>query len=156
MRPTLQAAIAAQVAQGCGRIVVVPVFFGQGGHVRQDLPRLLNETRSAHPDVRIACTPAVGENEAVLRAIAELCDERLARGDTARFAAAAGGILPRSAPRTNAGELGRHTARHARRRSFGHTGRIDTCGTPVSRALLRTAPRIDPLIPERHARRRSA
>jgi sirohydrochlorin cobaltochelatase len=73
MTPSLEEAIAAQAADGCTRVVVVPVFFGQGGHLRRDLPMLLERTRHAHPGLRIECTGAVGEDEAVLQAIARFC-----------------------------------------------------------------------------------
>jgi sirohydrochlorin cobaltochelatase len=79
MKPSLQEAVAAQVAQGCVRVVVVPVFFGQGGHIRQDLPRLIDAIRRAHPQVRIDCTDAVGEDDAVLSAIATFCERELKR-----------------------------------------------------------------------------
>lgn len=79
MAPTLPEAVAAHVADGCTRIVVVPVFFGQGGHVRHDLPCLIDEIRAAHPQVRIDCATAVGEDETVLGAIAALCERELAR-----------------------------------------------------------------------------
>lgn len=39
MTPDLPAAVAAQAADGCDAITVVPVFFGQGGHVRRICPK---------------------------------------------------------------------------------------------------------------------
>ena len=41
-------------------IDVVPLFLGMGGHLREDLPPLLEELREAHPQVRRA-SRAVGE-----------------------------------------------------------------------------------------------
>jgi sirohydrochlorin cobaltochelatase len=73
MSPDLPAAIAGQVAGGCSDITVVPVFFGQGGHVRRDLPDLVDQCRRLFPGVRISCATAVGEDEAVLDAIAAFC-----------------------------------------------------------------------------------
>lgn len=77
MQPSLQAAIAAQVARGCDRIVIVPVLMGQGGHVRRDLPPLLDQARLTHPHVRIDCAPPIGEDEAVLLALAACCERAL-------------------------------------------------------------------------------
>ncbi|MGZ2745746.1 sirohydrochlorin chelatase [Burkholderia stagnalis] len=73
MTPSLDTAVAAQVAAGCTRITVVPVFFGQGGHVRRDLPQLVDACRAAHPGVAIRCATAVGEDDGVLDAIARYC-----------------------------------------------------------------------------------
>ncbi|NUU00880.1 sirohydrochlorin chelatase [Herbaspirillum robiniae] len=73
MQPGLPEAAALEIAAGAQRITVVPVFLGQGGHVRRDLPQLLEQLRQAHPQVRIDAVPAAGEDEAVLQAIAAYC-----------------------------------------------------------------------------------
>jgi sirohydrochlorin cobaltochelatase len=66
-------AIDAQIAQGCTTITVVPVFFGQGGHIRRDLPALIAQCQDAHPDVKLNCATAVGEDDGVLDAIVQYC-----------------------------------------------------------------------------------
>jgi sirohydrochlorin cobaltochelatase len=71
MQPSLEEAIASQVAAGATEVVVVPVFFGQGGHLRNDFPVLLSSCQERFPDVQLSATPAVGEDEAVLQAIIE-------------------------------------------------------------------------------------
>jgi sirohydrochlorin cobaltochelatase len=73
MTPDLEAAAAALVARGCTALRIVPVFLGQGGHVRQDLPALVARVQAAHPGVPIALQSAVGEDERVLDRIAEVC-----------------------------------------------------------------------------------
>ncbi|MGF6570760.1 sirohydrochlorin cobaltochelatase [Paraburkholderia fungorum] len=73
MEPNLPTAVGQLAAQGCDAITVVPVFFGQGGHIRKDLPELIERCRDAQPDVRIDCAVAVGEDEAVLDAVAQYC-----------------------------------------------------------------------------------
>jgi sirohydrochlorin cobaltochelatase len=73
MEPDLPAAVASQVANGCSAVTVVPVFFGQGGHVRRDLPAVLDVCRAAHPGVQIFCATAVGEDDSVLDAVALYC-----------------------------------------------------------------------------------
>src|ERR1700761_4688408 len=60
MEPDLPSAISHLVAQGCELITVVPVFFGQGGHVRKDLPLIVEQCRGLHPSVLIKCSAAVG------------------------------------------------------------------------------------------------
>lgn len=69
MEPSLEQAIAAQMAAGATEVVVVPVFFGQGGHLRNDFPVLLSACQEKYPAVKLSATPAVGEDLAVLQAI---------------------------------------------------------------------------------------
>ena len=71
MQPSLEEAIAVLVDGGSTEVVVVPVFFGQGGHLRNDFPVLLSECQEKFPQVSLSATPAVGEDEAVLQAIIE-------------------------------------------------------------------------------------
>ncbi|WP_250483181.1 sirohydrochlorin chelatase [Caballeronia sp. GaOx3] len=79
MSPDLPAAVAQLAADGCDAITVVPVFFGQGGHVRKDLPEIVEKCRAAHPDVEISCATAVGEDDAVLDAVAQYCLRQVGR-----------------------------------------------------------------------------
>lgn len=69
MQPSLEEAISSLVATGATEAVVVPVFFGQGGHLRNDFPVLLSACQEKFPGVQLSATPAVGEDEAVLQAI---------------------------------------------------------------------------------------
>ena len=71
MQPSLSEAIASLVSSGASEITVVPVFFGQGGHLRNDFPVLLEECRQQFPAISLSTTPAVGEYEAVLQAIVD-------------------------------------------------------------------------------------
>jgi sirohydrochlorin cobaltochelatase len=80
MEPDLVSAVATQVAQGCSPVTVVPVFFGQGGHVRRDLPAVLEVCRAAHPGVAIRCATAVGEDDSVLDAVAGYCLRQVQQG----------------------------------------------------------------------------
>src|SRR5215469_14597596 len=73
MTPDLSTAVARHIVHGCRTVTVVPVFFGQGGHVRRDLPALIDKCRAAHPGVEIRCATAVGEDDAVLDAVAAYC-----------------------------------------------------------------------------------
>lgn len=77
MTPSLPDEAAALVARGVREIVVVPIFLGQGGHLLRDLPRLLDELRAAHPAVAMSTVPAVGEDPAVLAAMAAYCTAAL-------------------------------------------------------------------------------
>jgi sirohydrochlorin cobaltochelatase len=71
MEPTLERAISSLAGAGVTEIVVVPVFFGQGGHLRNDFPVLLEACQKQFPVVHLSATPAVGEDIAVLQAIVD-------------------------------------------------------------------------------------
>lgn len=73
MTPTLADQVATFVAQGVTSIAIVPVFLGQGGHIRRDLPLLITSLRQAHPHVTLHVATAVGEDDGVLQAIADYC-----------------------------------------------------------------------------------
>ncbi|MGO4330870.1 sirohydrochlorin chelatase [Cupriavidus sp. 2TAF22] len=73
MAPSLPDTLAELANGGIADITVVPVFFGQGGHLRRDLPALLDDCRQKHPGVAIRCAAAVGEAESVLDAIVGYC-----------------------------------------------------------------------------------
>jgi sirohydrochlorin cobaltochelatase len=74
MRPALPEALAALAQDGTTTIRVVPVFLGAGGHVKEDLPRLVQETLARHPQLRVEIDAPIGEQDAVLRAIAAAID----------------------------------------------------------------------------------
>ena len=69
MTPSLPDCIAGLAARGVTQVRIVPVFFGQGGHLRRDFPVILDECRQAHPGVNLIAIPPVGEWEGVLQAI---------------------------------------------------------------------------------------
>ena len=69
MEPNLEGAIANLANAGAMDVVVVPVFFGQGGHLRNDFPVLLASCQEKFPKMNLSATPAVGEDLAVLQAI---------------------------------------------------------------------------------------
>lgn len=73
MSPRLPETVAALAEKGVGKVSVVPVFLGQGGHVLRDLPLLIEELRSTYPALELSVAEAVGEDAAVLAAIAQYC-----------------------------------------------------------------------------------
>jgi sirohydrochlorin cobaltochelatase len=77
MAPDLPAAAAELAAAGCTEINVVPLFLGAGGHVRRDLPALLDGLRARHGGVTFHLHPAVGEEPAVIDAMAQVAAQTL-------------------------------------------------------------------------------
>lgn len=54
----------------CAHVDVVPLFLGAGGHVRKDLPLLIEQLALAHPEVAWRLGPAIGEVDSVVEAMA--------------------------------------------------------------------------------------
>lgn len=71
MRPTLDLAVDALVARGVVRMTIVPVFLAQGGHLKRDLPLLIEAAQQRHPACAFQLGTAVGEAPSVIDAIAE-------------------------------------------------------------------------------------
>ena len=71
MQPALADAVAGMAADGIKRITLVPLFLAQGGHLKEDLPRLLDDIRRSHPGVTIDVTQAIGDSEVLTAAIAD-------------------------------------------------------------------------------------
>jgi sirohydrochlorin cobaltochelatase len=72
MAPDIRAAAGELVAAGCDQVDVLPLFLGAGGHVRKDLPPLLDELRTRHDRVTFTLHPAVGEAPRLVSAMAEI------------------------------------------------------------------------------------
>ena len=77
MHPDLGEAAAELVSGGATRISVVPIFLGSGGHIRRDLPSLIEQLRKRHPGVEFESATPAGEDRAVLDAIAAYCASQL-------------------------------------------------------------------------------
>jgi len=74
MSPSMEDAAAQLVAAGCTRVHVMPLFLGTGGHVRRDVPLLLDRLREQHGDaVEWLLHAPLGEQDAVLQAISQAC-----------------------------------------------------------------------------------
>ncbi len=70
MTPDIATAAGALAARGCSRIQIVPMFLGASGHVRRDVPPLVESLRAAHPRVLFVLHDAIGEQPSVIRAMA--------------------------------------------------------------------------------------
>lgn len=73
MTPRLPELVQQLVQAGCTDVTVVPVFFGQGGHVLRDLPAMMEQLKLDYPQLRLTAAAAVGEDAGVLNAIARYC-----------------------------------------------------------------------------------
>ena len=82
MPPTLPDAGAALAAAGSTRVDIVPLFLGAGGHVRKDLPLLIEALRVAHPHVVWVLQSAIGESQGVIDAMATAALQNTAAAHT--------------------------------------------------------------------------
>ncbi|TAK91184.1 MAG: cobalamin biosynthesis protein CbiX [Burkholderiaceae bacterium] len=73
MTPDLPQAVTQLVRAGYQKILVLPIFFGRGGHVREDLPKLIAAIQAQHPALQLRCADAAGEDDAVLNALVQYC-----------------------------------------------------------------------------------
>lgn len=69
--PNFVTAVDQLVARGTTLIEVVPLFLGAGGHVRNDVPQLVERATARHAQVRFLLKPFIGDAQAVLDAIAD-------------------------------------------------------------------------------------
>ena len=70
MSPTLAEVGHELVRGGATEIRIVPMFLGTGGHVRKDLPRLVDELRHQLPRANWTLQGTVGEAPGVIEALA--------------------------------------------------------------------------------------
>ena len=66
--PSLEEAVAALAAKGAMSVRVVPLFLGAGGHVKEDLPKLVELARRS--DLKLILEKPIGEQPEVIEAIA--------------------------------------------------------------------------------------
>jgi sirohydrochlorin cobaltochelatase len=77
MAPDLIAAGRRLAEAGCEVVEVMPLFLGMGGHVRNQVPALVEQLITAHDAIRWSLQPTIGEAEAVIAAISAEALRRL-------------------------------------------------------------------------------
>ncbi len=76
MEPDLPASATELAAAGVRSITVVPMFFGVGKHVREDLPGLMTGLRTSHPQVEFTLQSTLGEQAGLIELIAKIALSR--------------------------------------------------------------------------------
>ena len=71
LKPDLVTAARRLAGLGVKRIRIVPLFFGRGGHLRQDVPKQLELAQRALPAVSFDITEAAGEAPEIIDALAD-------------------------------------------------------------------------------------
>ena len=70
--PLIPEAIDAAVANGATAVRLLPYFLHPGNHVREDLPRIVESARLAHPGVTVELRPHVGGDPRLVELLASL------------------------------------------------------------------------------------
>lgn len=69
MTPSLADAVQRMAIDGIEDITVAPLFMAQGGHLKRDVPHLLDGIREHHPGLELRLLPPIGEVDDILDAI---------------------------------------------------------------------------------------
>lgn len=70
MKPSLEEAARLLLAEGARSVTVVPLFLGQGKHLKHDLPQMIADLRRDHASAEFRVTAALGDDPEMLAAIA--------------------------------------------------------------------------------------
>jgi sirohydrochlorin cobaltochelatase len=73
MSPDLATAVRQLAERGAREIRIVPLFFGRGGHLRSEVPRLVAEIAAQWPEVTLSLGQAAGDSDKVVEALAAFC-----------------------------------------------------------------------------------
>lgn len=76
MSPDLGEAIDEAVRAGATRVSIAPLFWAEGGHLKREVPLLVQAAQARHPHLRIDRWPVLGDSPQVLAALAGVYGER--------------------------------------------------------------------------------
>ena len=70
MSPGLGESVDALAAEAYERVIILPMFIAQGGHLQRELPEMVAALRQEHSSLELVLMGAVGEQEPVVQAMA--------------------------------------------------------------------------------------
>lgn len=70
MSPGLGESVDALAAEAYERVIILPMFIAQGGHLKRELPEMVAALRQEHSSLELVLMGAVGEQEPVVQAMA--------------------------------------------------------------------------------------
>ena len=68
--PDLEQSADTLIGEGFAHLVVLPMFIAQGGHLKEDVPRIIGTIRQRHSGVGIELASALGDSDDILQAMA--------------------------------------------------------------------------------------
>ncbi|MGB9150775.1 MAG: CbiX/SirB N-terminal domain-containing protein [Burkholderiales bacterium] len=84
MQPSLADAVTSLAQRNVSRITLIPLFMAQGGHLKKDLPLMLDDIRRDNPGMVINVTPPIGESDDILSLIAQWALQQHSRSEAAQ------------------------------------------------------------------------
>jgi sirohydrochlorin cobaltochelatase len=84
MQPGLADTVKNLAQKNHSRITLIPLFMAQGGHLKKDLPLMLDDIRNDNPSVKISVTPPIGESDDILSLIAKWAVDQHSSQQTAQ------------------------------------------------------------------------
>jgi sirohydrochlorin cobaltochelatase len=78
LKPTLAECVDALWQRGCRDIAVLPAFIAEGVHLRQELPKLVEQARSDREGLSIQLFPAMGDLPEVQDGVVRFVKNKLA------------------------------------------------------------------------------
>ena len=70
-KPSIPDGIERCIAQGAGEIIILPMMFFPGRHVKEDIPRLIETAKARHPEVDFHYAGPVSEHPMLLSILEE-------------------------------------------------------------------------------------
>jgi sirohydrochlorin cobaltochelatase len=70
MSPNLTESVTQLIADGADKLVILPMFIARGGHLKKELPEMLEVLRCTYPNVEFSLGGAIGEHDTVVQAMA--------------------------------------------------------------------------------------
>lgn len=80
MAPSLGEAIDEAARAGAQRVSIAPLFWAEGGHLKREVPELIDAAQIRHPQLRIDRWPVLGHSDEVLAALAAVYQAHWRRG----------------------------------------------------------------------------
>jgi len=74
---SIPAGLDALIAQGVNDIAVVPYFLFDGVHIKEDIPQMIEEYRSAHPGIKFKMGKPLGADQRIAAILADRISECL-------------------------------------------------------------------------------
>ena len=76
-KPSFPEGIQNLVDKGAEEIVIVPLFLFFGNHIKKDIPRILEDIKGKHPEVKFTLTKPIGEDPRIVDILIEKGNQAL-------------------------------------------------------------------------------
>jgi sirohydrochlorin cobaltochelatase len=76
-KPSFPEGIQRLIDKGAEEIVIVPLFLFFGNHIKKDIPRILEDIKTKHPEVKFTLTSPIGEDPRIVDILIEKGNQAL-------------------------------------------------------------------------------